>query len=602
MALDNPNLKDVLKDVASGALQLPDFQRQWKWDDERIRALIATVTLKYPLGVVMSLHTGGKSQFKARALKGAESGEARTPDLLLLDGQQRMTSLFQALHQDRPVETVDSRGGDLKCWYYVDIAKAVGSPADRDDAIVSVPEDRKLKRDFARKIILDLSTIELECAAGYFPLHFVFDTHRVSAWQQEFVQDASNWPLWSQFQEQVLHNMLSFDVPMIKLASTTTTDAVCAVFERVNTGGVPLNVFELLTATYAGNQEHVAAHGDYYRLPDEWTQIKKELTSAYPVFGRPEAGAENGLSSSDFLQAVSLVRTWEAKQAGAGTSVSCKRRDLLNLPLADFRRLAPRVAAAFAWVGGFLERQSIVRTGDLPYQTQLVPLAAVRALIGTETDTSGADERISQWYWCGVLGEMYGGSLETRFTRDVEQLIDWIRGEDQAAPDTVSEAAFLDDRLDTLTTRNSAAYKGIYALLIKQGAVDWYFTDSPLAPAQLVEHAVDVRLIFPKAWIARNEPTWARYATSVVNKTPLSLRASKSMSGPPGAYLKTLSLESGMRPEWFEDVVATHLVDVDALKEGDFIRFYENRAKQLRDLVRAAMGKRTVFRDATEWV
>lgn len=70
MALDNPNLKDVLKDVASGALQLPDFQRDWKWDDERIRALIATVTLKYPLGVVMSLHTGGTSQFKARTLKG----------------------------------------------------------------------------------------------------------------------------------------------------------------------------------------------------------------------------------------------------------------------------------------------------------------------------------------------------------------------------------------------------------------------------------------------------------------------------------------------------------------------------------------------------
>ncbi|MFG2528993.1 DUF262 domain-containing protein [Streptomyces sp. NPDC048516] len=601
MALDNPDLKDVLKDVASGALQLPDFQRDWKWDDERIRALIATVTLKYPLGVVMSLHTGGTSPFKARALKGAEPGEGNTPDLLLLDGQQRLTSLFQALHQDRPVETRDTRGKDMKCWYYVDIAKAVGSPADRDDAIVSVPEDRTLKRDFARTVVLDLTTTERECAAGYFPLHFVFDTHRVGSWQQEFVRDPANWPLWMQFQEQVLHNMLSFDVPMIKLAATTTTDAVCAVFERVNTGGVPLNVFELLTATYAGNQDHVVQYGDYYRLPDEWQQIKQVLTSAYPVFGRPEDGPDDGLSSSDFLQAVSLVRTWEAKQAGAGTAVSCKRRDLLNLPLADFRRLAPRVAAAFGWVGSFLERQSIVRTGDLPYRTQLVPLAAVRALIGEETDIPGADEQITQWYWCGVLGEMYGGSLETRFTRDVEQLIAWMRGEAAAAPDTVVEAAFLEDRLDTLTTRNSAAYKGIYALLIRQGAVDWYFTDSPLTPGQLVEHAVDVRLIYPKAWIAKNHPTWASCATSIVNKTPLSLRASKSMTGPPTAYLKMLSLESGMRPEWFEDVVATHLVDVNALLEDDFIRFYENRAKRLLDLVMAAMGKRTVVRDAAEW-
>ncbi|MET8972002.1 GmrSD restriction endonuclease domain-containing protein [Streptomyces hydrogenans] len=606
MALDNPDLKDVLKDVASGVLQLPDFQRDWKWDDERIRALIATVTLKYPLGVVMALHTGGASPFKARTLEGAKGGEGRTPDLLLLDGQQRLTSLFQALHQDGPVETRDGRGKDLRRWYYVDIAKAVGTPADRDDAIVSVPEDKVLKRDFARTV-LDLTTTERECAAGYFPLHFVFDTHRVGAWQQEFVRNPENWPLWMKFQEQVLNNMLSFDVPMIKLAATTTTDAVCAVFERVNSGGVPLNVFELLTASYAGDQEHVAAHGDYYRLPDEWRAIKQVLTSAYPVLGRAESGPEDGLSSSDFLQAVSLVRTWEAKQAGSGTAVSCKRRDLLNLPLADFRRLAPRVAAAFGWVGGFLERQAIARTSDLPYRTQLVPLAAVRALLGAGTDTPAAEERIAQWYWCGVLGEMYGGSLETRFTRDVEQLIDWIRDEHAPQPDTVTEAAFLEDRLDTLSTRNSAAYKGIYALLIKQGAVDWHYTEEPLTPGQLVERAVDVRLIYPKPWITRNlaawpaNVNWTARASSIVNKTPLSLRAAKSMTGPPAAYLKTLSLESGMRPEWFEDVLATHLVDVDALREDDFVRFYETRAKSLLDLVMSAMGKRTVVRDTAEW-
>ncbi|MFH9769314.1 DUF262 domain-containing protein [Streptomyces microflavus] len=601
MALDNPDLKDVLKDVTSGALQLPDFQREWKWDDERIRALIATVTLKYPLGVVMALHTGGAPQFKARALKGAEDGETQVPDLLLLDGQQRLTSLFQALNQDKPVETVDARGKNLKRWYYVDIEKAVGPAADRDDAIVSVPEDRILKRDFARRPGRDLSSVELECAAGFFPLHYVFDTQRVGAWQQEFVKNPANWPVWMKFQEQVLHNMLSFDVPMIKLSATTTMDAVCAVFERVNTGGVPLNVFELLTATYAGNQAHAEEHGDYYRLPDEWHGIKKKLTSAYPVFGRPEAGPDDGLSSSDFLQAVALVRTWEAKRSGRSISVSCKRRDLLELPLEDFRRLAPRVAEAFAWVGGFLRRQCIVRTADLPYRTQLVPLAAVRALIGDETDSPGADDRITQWYWCGVMGEMYGGSTESRFTRDVEQLVSCIREDGSVlVPDTVAEAAFLSDRLDTLTTRNSAAYKGIYALLIKQGAVDWYFTDGPLVPDRLVEHAVDVRPIFPKEWITKNHRGRAAQANSIVNKTPLSLRASKSMTGPPHAYLKTLTLESGVRPEWFGDVLVTHLVDLTALETDDFETFYEHRAKRLLALVDSAMGKRTVFRDAQD--
>lgn len=597
MALDSLNLGAVLKDVASGALQLPDFQREWKWDDERIRALIATVTLDYPLGVVMALQTGGTPQFKSRTLKGAESMEGTVPELLLLDGQQRMTSLFQALSREDPVETVDARGKELKRWYYIDIRKAIGAPADRDDAVVSVPEDRILRSDFARRVVLDLSSIERECEEGFFPLHIVFDTQRVNEWLQEFVKaDTANWGIWSEFQEHVLNHVRQFQVPMIKLPASTTMDAVCAVFERVNTGGVSLNVFELLTATYAGNQEHVAERGDYYRLPVEWEQIKKDLTSSYPVFGRMEAGVEDGLSSSDFLQAVALVRTWEEKQDGLRSSVSCKRRDLLQLPLADFRRLAPRVAEAFKWVGSFLEQQCIVRTTDLPYRTQLVPLAAVRAVLGEATDTPGAEDQITRWYWNGVLGEMYGGSTESRFTRDVEQLIGWIRGSD-GTPDTIAEAAFLDDRLNSLTTRNSAAYKGIYALLVKQGAVDWYFTEAPLNAGRIIEHNVDVRQIFPKGWFAKHAPDQAARGNSIVNKTPLSVRASRSLTGSPAVYLKSLALESGMRPEWFDDVLATHLIDPSTLHEADFESFYDSRSRQLLELVRSAMGKRTVFRD-----
>ncbi|WP_327066319.1 GmrSD restriction endonuclease domain-containing protein [Kitasatospora sp. NBC_01302] len=596
MALDSPRLKDVLADVASGTLQLPDFQREWKWDDDRIRAIIATVTLDYPLGVVMTLETGGASPFRARALTGAGLGQDGEPSLLLLDGQQRLTSLFQALYLDAPVETVDARGKAIKRWYYVDIAKAVRASADRDEAIVSVPENKVLRTDFSRTVVLDLSSVENECAASLFPLHFVFDTQRVNSWKRAFVKadEARNWDLWGEFEERVLDQIRTFQVPMIRLAASTSMDAVCAVFERVNTGGVPLNVFELLTATYAGDRVFTEKTGDYYQLPTVWQTIKQDLTTRFPVFGRLDQGVEDGLSSSDFLQAVALVRTWERKQARPGTAVSCKRRDLLELPLVDFDRLAPRLAEAFSWVGDFLQQQCIVRAADLPYRTQLVPLAAVRAILGDETDSLAAEEMITRWYWCGVLGEMYGGSTETRFTRDVEQLIAWIRRTGEM-PDTVGDAYFFPDRLDTLTTRNSAAYKGIYALLIKQGAVDWHFTGAPLSPARLDEHAVGVRQIFPKAWIAKQYGQELP-ANSIVNKTPLSLRAAQDMAGPPASYLTSLVAASDMRPEWFDDVIATHLIDPDALHSNDYERFYHDRSRQLVELVQGAMGKRTALR------
>ncbi|MFE7889762.1 DUF262 domain-containing protein [Streptomyces sp. NPDC057412] len=599
-ALDNVKLKDVLAEVASGSLQLPDFQRNWKWDDDRIRAIIATVTLDYPLGVVMTLQTGGATRFRSRTLTGAQPEGNPQADLLLLDGQQRLTSLFQSLWLDAPVETADARGKAIQRWYYVDIVKAVGPSAERDEAIVSVPADKVLRTDFNRTVVLDLSSTEAECAAGLFPLHLVFNAQRVNEWKRAYIKadEDRNWDLWGQFDEVVLQQVRAFQVPMIRLAASTSMDAVCAVFERVNTGGVPLNVFELLTATYAGDRDYVEETGDYYQLPEVWREIKQHLAAKYPVFGRVDSGLENGLSSIDFLQAIALVRTWERKQEGLGTTVSCKRRDLLDLPLADFVRLAPKLADAFTWVGDFLERQCIVRPADLPYKTQLVPLAAVRAILDTRMDGLGAEEKIEQWYWCGVLGEMYGGSTETRFTKDVEQLVPWI-AQDDRAPETVTEAFFFADRLDTLTTRNSAAYKGIYALLIKQGAVDWHYTGAPLSPGRLSEYGVDIRQIFPKTWFRRGN-SGDRPTNSIVNKTPLSYRAAMDMTGAPSSYLATMIAASDMRPEWFDDVLTTHLIDPDALRENDYERFYRDRSKQLQDLVHSAMGKRTMLRDLPE--
>src|SRR5579859_2715922 len=100
MPFESPDwdLGDLLKDVAVGKVQLPDFQREWKWDDERIVSLLATVTLGHPMGVVMTLEAGGDgNRFKPRLLSGVDSTATGALEQLVLDGQQRLTSLFQAL-------------------------------------------------------------------------------------------------------------------------------------------------------------------------------------------------------------------------------------------------------------------------------------------------------------------------------------------------------------------------------------------------------------------------------------------------------------------------------------------------------------------------
>ena len=148
----NPvSLKSLLEDAGSGKIQLPDFQRGWVWDDDRIRGLLSSISRGFPVGAIMTLEAGGEIRLKSRMIEGAEENSANGAEAFLLDGQQRLTSLYQSLLHEGPVDTHDNRGRRIKRWYYVDMLAAMDPNVDRDDAIISVPEDRKETRDSVGK-------------------------------------------------------------------------------------------------------------------------------------------------------------------------------------------------------------------------------------------------------------------------------------------------------------------------------------------------------------------------------------------------------------------------------------------------------------------
>lgn len=104
----NPyDLYKLLDDCHCGVIQLPDFQRSWVWDEERIKSLIASISRAFPVGALMTLDTGGEVNFKPRPVEGAPTEMKNAlPHSLLLDGQQRMTSLYQVTLRGKVVETV----------------------------------------------------------------------------------------------------------------------------------------------------------------------------------------------------------------------------------------------------------------------------------------------------------------------------------------------------------------------------------------------------------------------------------------------------------------------------------------------------------------
>ena len=191
----------------------------------------------------MTLNTGGPVNFKPRPVEGAPEAAKKTiPRSLLLDGQQRMTSLFQVTVRGEVVHTVTPKNKKVRRWFYIDIRKAMDAGADREEAIIGVPEDKVIRTDFGREIVLDLSTPPLEYKNMMYPLTQVFDWDDWQDGLDKFWPGDINETVrqeFRNFKKQVLENFKSYQVPVIALDAGTSKEAVCVVFEKVNTGGKP---------------------------------------------------------------------------------------------------------------------------------------------------------------------------------------------------------------------------------------------------------------------------------------------------------------------------------------------------------------------------
>ncbi|MBA2322670.1 MAG: DUF262 domain-containing protein [Pseudonocardiales bacterium] len=570
-------LSDLLNQAHSGALQLPDFQRGWVWDDNHITSLLASLSLSYPIGAVMTLRTGNPEvAFKPRLLEGVSLPAPVEPELLLLDGQQRTTSLYQALRSGGPVKTRDARKKPMARRYFADIRKCIDPLADREDeGIVSVPDDGVV-RSFRNEIVRDLSTRDKQLDAWMFPLDIVLDPSATMKWQLDFLKRGDTderLDAWIAFSEGLIAPFVQYDVPTIELARETRKEAVCQVFEKVNTGGVSLGVFELLTATYAAEN---------FNLRDDW-DARDTGFKAHQLLAE--------LLPDGFLQIVTLLATWDrrSKQTtdNPAAAVSCKRKDILNLALPDYIHWADIATKALPKVVGFLHGEHVFKARDLPYPSQLVPLTAIVAALGDQAESHGMTNMLRQWYWCGVFGELYGGATETRFAADLPEVLAWVAGGEQ--PRTVRDAQFQADRLMTLRTRNSAAYKGLYAQQMKRGARDFH-TGSTIDVHTYINESVDIHHIFPKAWAAQNGIPESD-ANSVVNKTIAARTNGRIGGAAPSKYLAKIETGDGIKSDDLDAILRSHDIDPLALRSDDFPAFFTARFERLIKQIEDATGK-----------
>src|SRR5437868_4132362 len=115
-------LGKLLDQIVEGKIQLPDFQRGWVWDDEHVRSLLVSVARSFPVGAVMLLETGGEARFQVRPVENVPfSSMPPEAELLILDGQQRLTTLTQVLALKGTVKTKNDKGKPIERHYYFNI-------------------------------------------------------------------------------------------------------------------------------------------------------------------------------------------------------------------------------------------------------------------------------------------------------------------------------------------------------------------------------------------------------------------------------------------------------------------------------------------------
>lgn len=579
----NPEeLQGLLNAIANGKLALPEFQRNWVWDPNNAQALLVSVIQDFPAGSLMTYNYPGDS-FEVREFAGAPKPSRDFVERLVLDGQQRLTSLYQSLYYNGGVHDKQNERKPPErhkfYFFYLDLnVLEQNSPV--EDAIFYVDETRVLKGE-NRQVKYDLSTSEGEFKHRCLPLNCVFDRNGTyEQWKFGYARYITShtgedpFDFLERFATEVdkpyVDVIKNYAFPTVELHRDTPLHAICHIFERVNSSGVTLTVFELLTAI-------LWTQG--IRLRNWWENAYAKLQAKNQHFK---------IDAVAFLQTVALLSTYCRKQTNPRGAVSCKRDALLALKAEDIKAYWERVIEGYGLAFKIIDENGVKTQRYIPYATMLVPLAAMCTQIAQDQGNITTEEiysKLRQWFWRSIFSQRYGSAFESRSALDFEQMMEWIAGGEM--PDAVRFYQFDPELLYEITTIRNAVYSGVLCLLMRRGALD-FKSGFQMTSQVLYQHSVNHHHIFP--WDALKDADVSdRIKNCIVNKTMIDASTNSSIGGnPPSVYLKKLEQEPRSRP--LSEVLASHLIDEEAMRRDDFKTFLERRHKALVKLIAEATG------------
>jgi hypothetical protein len=499
---DKRKVVGLIENAHDGKICLPNFQRDFVWTREEVADLVRSIIRGYFIGSLLLLRCDPTAPpFAPQFLRGSQpSFKDPQPEHLILDGQQRLSSLIYAL----TAPDLSLKDSTHRRWFFVNL-----------DVLLDEPDSDEVVFDRAKRELRGLDNLETQYEQRVLPCTALLTQQGFYQWRdgfEDWLRQTSPDDLdryrseWRDPWTTAVTAFQTFEVPLVELPRVEKGDSesigrVCAIFEKLNSTGVDLSVYDLLTARLYRYD---------IRLHDLWDE-------AVDTHARLKKWSKGKADEHKFgvlvLRALALMRGLDPKP-----------RILIDLHPenfeADWRRAVAAMERALELIelvgqdgfGVFAEKW-------LPGYGLVPILAALRAEVDDRKLGQTERDELRRWYWCNVFLERYSSAVESKSRKDYQEMTrHWFDGGPEPevfreAQNWIGSAGF---RVRDSQSYASSVYSGIFCLLALRSARDWRRGED-IRLQELQDHH-----IFPQAYLKRHEITKRVDVNTIANRTLIS--------------------------------------------------------------------------------
>jgi hypothetical protein len=582
----------LMNDVASGEYVIPYFQRGFEWEPSMVSELFISILQDYYTGLLLfwELNDHRAEQEQWDPIWGSNTAER--PDKAVLDGQQRLSSLYYAVHNP------EKRFPNRKSYYvfYVDLIKVLND--DYDEAIdytwktenyQSWTDLRANRDEWIESGQVPLCILSAEDPDQ--PRGDYIDSAEFNKWATQFVEQRSgdlpeNTQMWEV--REVFTDILNYNFVVYSLASERSMPDICNIFAKVNDTGMNLSTFDLMNA---------------FLYPYD-VRLRKELWEglANDQLKRIDTNMNENLlkiislRKQNYCSSKYLYNLIPGEETVREEPDGTRYEEVLIESGTEFRELW-RSAVDFAEDA----RERIMNTGRtdfgairgefIPYNTVLPVLAAVLWQYdeGESSVTEGQSrETLQRWYWSAVFSQDYSGSSDTAMGKDFRDWKTWFSGDGEIEQLRKVDREFISEMDLATEDKGSGRYNAIICLLALNGVRDFY-NERILGTGDFTDQAINDHHIFPKK-VSDLPPEHAtnfdRFQDSILNRTLIVDETNQKIQNKkPSEYLTEMEEIHGsemavrelMRGHFISDAAYDHL------KDDDFDSFIMERESEIKE-------------------